>query len=255
MKSISDSNLVSIITPAYKAEYFIGETINSVLSQTYPNWELLVADDCSPDGTSVVVSAAKNIDKRIQLVKCERNGGPAAARNRALAHARGRWIAFLDSDDLWLPTKLEESISFAKKHNLPFVFTGYRRVSFDCSVVGRYVSVPEKLTYNDLLSNTAIATSSVLIDRAQIQKIVMEDVYYDDFVCWLHILKRGFTAHGLNKDLLRYRIVPNSFSRCKVKSAIEVWKIYRSVECLGRAHSFIVFCGYMFNAFRKYVRF
>lgn len=253
--NMADNDLVSIITPAFCAESIIKETIESVTSQTYLNWEMLVADDCSPDGTASVVSAAALLDPRIRLIRCTVNGGPAAARNAALAEARGRWIAFLDSDDLWLPTKLEETICYAVKNRSVLTFTGFRRISFDGSKVGRYIFVPRSLSYEQLLGNTAIATSTVLVDRHLVGDFAMEKVYYDDFVCWLRILKTGVTAHGLDKDLMRYRVLANSVSRNKYRSAVEVWKTYRITERLGIVRSVWFFMRYAYNAFLKYRKF
>lgn len=253
--SIVDDNLVSIITPAYRVEKIVQDTIDSVKSQTYRNWEMLVADDCSPDGTASVISAAAATDPRVRLIRCKVNGGPAAARNAALTEARGRWIAFLDSDDLWLPEKLEETIRHSLVNRSALTYTGFRRISYDGNETGCYISVPKSLTYQQLLGNTAIATSTVLVDRSLVGDISMKKVYYDDFVCWLEILRKGFQAHGLNKDLMRYRVVANSVSRNKRRSAAEVWKTYRQVENLGLFQSAWCFSRYASNALQKYRKF
>lgn len=248
-------NLVSIVMPAYRAAGTIEDSIRSVLAQTHTEWELLVADDCSPDATREVVAAWAQRDPRIRLVAMPVNGGPAAARNGALAQAQGRWIAFLDSDDLWLPRKLERSLAHARTTAAPLVFTGFRRISFDGSRTGDYIGVPRTLTYRQLLGNTAIATSTVLLDRAQCGEVRMKRVFYDDFACWLEILKPGRVAHGLDEDLMRYRVMPASVSRNKKRSAREVWKAYRQVEHLGRLASAWHFAGYALRALRKYRRF
>ena len=248
-------NLVSIITPAYKAASSLPATIASVLAQTYPHWELLIADDCSPDSTRAVISEWASKDSRIQLITLPTNSGPAAARNFALSAAVGRWIAFLDSDDLWLPEKLAQSIAFAQRQRAALVYTGYRRIDAHGHRTGQYIQVPSQLTYRQLLGNTAIATSTVLIDRNQTGSLRMEQVYYDDFVCWLSILKRGLTAHGLNEDLMRYRVMPKSVSRNKRHSAGEVWKIYRTTEQLGRVAASWYFLSYAGRALMKYRKF
>ena len=250
-----DSELVSIITPAYRVASIIDHTIASVVGQTYSNWELLIAEDCSPDNTAEIVAIAAAKDSRIRLLQCKKNGGPAAARNLALSQAKGRWIAFLDSDDLWLPTKLEETIGFARSRQSALTFTGYRRISHDGQKVGEFKSVPPTVGYSQLLGNTAIATSTVLIDRMQTGDVTMKAVYYDDFACWLEILKKGFLAHGLNSDLMRYRVVKNSVSRNKWKSAKEVWQAYRKVEGLNIVKSLWFFSSYSWNAYFKYRKF
>ncbi len=246
---------VSIIVPAYCAAGVVSATIESVRAQTWPHWEMLVADDCSPDNTRELVGEWTRRDPRIRLIPLARNGGPAAARNAALEQAKGRWIAFLDSDDLWLPQKLERCIAFAQDRKAALVYTGYRRISADGSRVGRYVGVPARLDYRQLLGNTAIATSTVLLDRSITGDVSMQRVYYDDFACWLEILKRGHVAHGLDEDLMRYRVMAKSVSRKKGRSAREVWKAYREVEHLGLTPSAWYFSRYAFNALRKYSRF
>ena len=252
---IVDDGLISIITPAFRVENIIKDAIDSVICQTYKKWEMLVADDFSPDGTASVVSALATRDARVQLIRCKVNGGPAAARNTALSAARGRGVAFLDSDDFWLPNKLEETINHAVTNHSALTYTGFRRISYDGAHTGGYISVPATLTYKQLLGNTAIATSTVLIDRYLVGDFTMKRVFYDDFACWLDILKKGFTAYGLNKDLMRYRVVSNSVSRNKLRSAVEVWKTYRQVEKLGLFRSSWYFSNYSLNGCRKYCRF
>jgi teichuronic acid biosynthesis glycosyltransferase TuaG len=250
-----DDRLVSIIVPAYKAAAHIGRTIESVVAQTYPHWEMLVADDCSPDDTRDVVARWSQREPRVRLIALERNGGPAAARNAALQRASGRWIAFLDSDDMWLPRKLERCLAHAQAHRAALVYTGYRRISQDEARVGEYIRVPRTLSYHKLLGNTAIATSTVLVDRAIAGDVRMAPVFYDDFVCWLSILKRGHVAQGLDEDLMRYRVLAQSVSRNKGRSAREVWNTYRQVERLGPLAASWYFLRYAFNALRKYRKF
>lgn len=246
---------VSIITPAYKAASYVEETIRSVLAQTHQDWELLIADDCSPDNTREVVQRWADSDSRIRLIPLERNGGPAAARNAALKHATGRWIAFLDSDDLWLPEKLERATSVARSSGAALVFTGFRRITADSQTVGRYIGVPPTLTYRQLLGNTAIATSTVLVDRKQTGEIQMRKTFYDDFDCWLQLLKRGLRAVGIDEDLMRYRVVQQSVSRNKKRSALQVWRAYRELEGLGPVAATWYFANYGLRAWWKYRRF
>tara|TARA_B100000787_G_scaffold156130_1_gene132048 strand:- start:30 stop:794 length:765 start_codon:yes stop_codon:yes gene_type:complete len=249
------TDLVSIITPAFRASSFIGETIKSVIAQTYPNWEMLIAEDCSPDDTREVIHQWTLIDPRIKLVAMDHNGGPALARNAALELAEGRWIAFLDSDDLWLPDKLERTIDYAKAHQAVLVFTGFRRISADGSSTGRYVDVPRTLSYHQLLGNTAIATSTVVLDRNVVGEVRMKKVYYDDFDCWLQILKRGTLAHGLGEDLMRYRVMNQSVSRNKRRSALHVWRAYRDLEKLNLPLSLWYFSRYAIRGLLKYRQF
>lgn len=252
MTKTFEQDLVSIITPAWKAASYIVETIASVQAQTYSNWEMLIVDDCSPDNTCEIIEELSAQDDRIRLIRRPENGGPARARNGALLHARGRWVAFLDSDDLWLPTKLATQLAFHKAQGGVISFTEYRRISSDSQRAGHLIRVPSRLTYDDLLSNTAIATSTVLIDRQLTGEFEMLPIYYDDFGCWLELLRSGGFAAGLNQDLMRYRVVEGSVSRNKWRSALEVWKTYRQVENLNIFRSTWHFSFYFFNALKKY---
>lgn len=250
-----DQQLVSIVTPAYKAQNYIAETIASVRAQSYPRWEMLIVDDCSPDRTFDAAMAAAAGDERVRILRQEKNGGPAAARNRALAEASGNWIAFLDSDDLWQPEKLKYQLAFHRACGAKITFTAFRRFSGIPRREGSLVTVPGRLTYFDLLGNTAIATSTVLVDRSRSGPIVMKDVYYDDFVCWLEILRPGGEARGLNEDLMRYRVLDTSVSRNKYKSSREMWRIYRETLGLGLFGASWYFGRYAVNGVRKYARF
>ncbi|WP_412478017.1 glycosyltransferase family 2 protein [Azonexus sp. IMCC34839] len=245
--------MVSIITPAYRCADVVAETIKSVIAQTYPHWELLIAEDCSPDSTRKVIERWTTVDHRIKLIKLDHNVGPAMARNAALDRAQGRWIAFLDSDDLWLPQKLEQCLEFARMRDAAFVFTGFRRIPLAGGEPGRYISVPATLGYRQLLGNTAIATSTVMLDTACIGRIRMRKTYYDDFDCWLQVVKKGITAHGLDADLMRYRVMEKSVSRNKGKSALKVWRAYRDMEGLSIPLSIWYFIQYAVRGVLKYL--
>ena len=245
-------DLVSIITPAYNSQSFIEETIRSVQEQNYSNWELIIADDCSLDRTACVVRDLANKDNRIIYLKARENRGPAQSRNLALQHSNGRYIAFLDSDDIWLEKKLDRQLSFMKSSQCAISYTAYRRITEDGNKTGRLIKIPKQLSYNALLSNTAIVTSTVMVDRRLTGNFRMKQTYYDDFALWLQILKTGHCAIALDEDLVRYRVVDNSVSRKKFRSASMVWKTYREIEKLGLLKSWWSFAGYMMNALIKY---
>ena len=247
-----NNDRVSIITPAFCAESVIGETIKSVIAQTHANWEMLIADDCSTDKTRDVVRQWAQQDPRIQLISLERNVGPAMARNAALERASGRWITFLDSDDLWLPQKLKRTLEHAKAYQAALTFTGFRRISENGKVIGRYVGVPRNLSYRQLLGNTAIATSTVLLDRNMVGDIRMKKTHYDDFDCWLQILKGGYLAYGLDENLMHYRVMGASVSRNKRRSAAHVWRAYRDLEGLSLHASIWYFSQYAIRGVLKY---
>lgn len=253
---IYEESLVSIIMPAYKASDYIGKSIDSVLSQTYQNWELIIADDCSPDNTREIISSYASRDKRIKPIFLEKNGGPALARNAALEGAKGRWVAFLDSDDVWMSDKLSKQKSFHLRTGATLTFTQFRRVSEDGVEVGHLIEIPDTIDYEELLGNTAIATSTVLVDRSLlIYPIKMKKVYYDDFVCWLDLLRAGALAYGLREDLMRYRVLKKSVSRNKINSAMQVWKIYRNHLDFGVFFSLALILRWGKNALLKYRKF
>jgi teichuronic acid biosynthesis glycosyltransferase TuaG len=249
------NDLVSIITPAYKAGAFIGPTIESVRAQDYTNWEMLIVDDCSPDDTCQRVEAFTALDPRIKLIRQPRNSGPAAARNAALARAIGRYVAFLDSDDTWVSGKLSSQLRYMSERDAAICFTQLRRISQDGKQIGRLITVPETLTYAQLLRNTAIVTSSVILDRAKTGAVQMPRAPYDDYALWLKLLRAGHVARGMPADLLRYRVVSGSVSRSKRKSALWVWQTYRDVEGLGLLRSAWSFMNYAVRGWLKYQRF
>ena len=252
MNPASTADLVSVIMPAYNAARFIDETAASVIAQTYTNWELLVVDDCSKDDTRAHLARLAALDPRIKPIYQEKNGGPARARNAALRAARGVYLAYLDADDVWLPQKLERQIAFMRERKTGLSYTAFRRMTFQGEQLGELRPLTPSLTYADLLKNTAIVTSTVVIDRRITGDFEMPITYYDDFATWLLILKRGHVAYGLDEDLLRYRIVVASVSRNKSKSAKMVWRTYRDIEKLSLPHSAWCFAHYAWRAFRKY---
>jgi teichuronic acid biosynthesis glycosyltransferase TuaG len=254
-QATTPADRVSIITPAYRAAAHIEATIRSVRNQSFPHWEMIVADDCSPDDTRAVVEAQAAIDPRIRLLPLSQNGGPARARNAALEAASGRWIAFLDSDDLWLPDKLEKQLHFHKGSGAALTCTGFRRISAGGERTGRYIAPPSSLDYRRALGLTGIATSTVMIDLERAGPVRMKPVYYDDFACWLDVLRDGELAKGLDEDLMRYRVMAGSISRNKLHSAKEVWKQLRTVERVGLPLAIHSFGRYAFHATLKYSRF
>ncbi|QDK43239.1 glycosyltransferase family 2 protein [Bacteriovorax stolpii] len=247
-----ENNLVSIITPAYGTEHFIAETIESVIAQTYPHWELLIVDDCSPDNLSSIVKNYAEKDTRVKYLKMPKNGGPANARNLALEAAKGRYIAFLDSDDLWEPQKLELQIRFMQKNQVAFSYTDYLRIQTDGTPYSFYNKCPSKMEYSDLLKNTAISTLTVILDKKEIPNIQMSPGWgYDDYVLWLTITKQGIPAYGLNSCLAKYRIMTQSVSSNKSRAIKWVWRIYREHEGFNFFKSLFYISNFSLNAFIK----
>jgi teichuronic acid biosynthesis glycosyltransferase TuaG len=243
--------LVSVVTPSWNVARLIGATIESVQAQTLTDWELVIADDCSTDETAAVVQSYAAKDPRVHLIRQPRNGGPALARQAAIERAQGRFIAFLDSDDLWLPAKLERQVAFTREQRAPLSFTAFRRINEAGSTTGRLIGVPRSLSYDQLLKNTSIATLTALVDRDITGPIAMKNEPYDDFCLWLSILKPGRVAHGLNEDLARYRVRGVSVSSRPLRSAGWVWHIYRNVERLPLLQSAWCFAHWGARAWLK----
>jgi teichuronic acid biosynthesis glycosyltransferase TuaG len=250
-----ENNLVSIITPAYRTKDFIAETIESVISQTYQDWELLISDDCSPDNLAEVVKKYTAKEPRVKYFKMEQNGGPANARNLSLSNANGRYVAFLDSDDLWHPEKLEKQINFMQKHNYTFSYTAYQRIKMNGEKFPFINKIPEKIDYKMLLKNTAISTLTVILDKSKIKNIKMTPGWgYDDYVLWLDILKTGTFAYGLNENLALYRVMDKSVSSNKARAIYWVWNIYRKQQKINLVFSLFYISSFLLNAFFKRIK-
>ena len=227
--------MISIIVPVYNAEHFIDETIESVLRQSCTDFELLLVDDCSTDGSAAKILEYADRDKRVKLISQPANKGAAAARNRGVSEALGRYIAFLDSDDLWTEDKLQKSFDHMQKKNAGFVFTGYEFVDEEGAPTGARVHVPECLDFKHALLNTNIFTSTVLIDTEKISKslCMMPDMESEDTATWWTILKAGHKAYGLNECLVKYRRTSGTLSANKLKAIRRIWNLYRRVAGLS----------------------
>ena len=250
IRSFSMNNLVSIITPSYNTSKFIEECICSVLDQSYTNWELIIVDDCSADNSPQIIK--KYNDKRIQLIELDSNVGAAEARNIALRRAKGKYIAFLDSDDLWESQKLEKQISFMETEDIAFSFSAYQPISEDGLKLYSIIHAPKSVTYSSYLKNTIIGCLTVVIDREKTGDFEMPNIRSShDMALWLLIMRRGFTAYGLDENLARYRIVSTSNTASKWRAAKDVWKVYREIEKLSFFYSSWCFLNYAFNALEK----
>ena len=244
--------LVSIITPVYNAERFLSETIKSVKEQTYKNWELLLVDDCSKDNSAKIIKEFNRTDDRIKYIKLEKNSGASISRNTGIKNAKGRFIAFVDSDDLWEPEKLEIQISYMLEKNLGFTFTSYRYMKENGVKTNKVAKAPFKINYNGLLKNTIIGCSTVVIDREIIGEFEMPLVKRgQDTATWLQILRNEKYAYGIQKDLVNYRLVGDSLSSNKIKALKRTWNTYRNVEKLNIFKCSYVFCFYVYNAIKK----
>ena len=234
--------LISIIVPVHNAGRYLDETIGAVLAQTEPNFELILVDDCSTDDSVAVIN--KYDDKRICLIKQTENKGAYAARNRGLEAAAGRYIAFLDADDIWSKYKLERTLFYLKEQGTGFVFTGYEFADENGVGTGAVVKVPRRRTFKGALNNTDIFTSTVMIDRDKIpdELIRMPNIKSEDTATWWTILKAGYVAAGLNENLVKYRRPSNSLSSDKKEALRRIWNLYRKVAGLNVVSSAFHFC-------------
>ncbi len=233
--------MISIIVPVYNAAPFIKETIDMVRRQSYTDWELILVNDCSADNSAQVIReylealATADGENRIRLLDKPVNEGAAEARNTGLDAATGRYIAYLDADDIWYPKKLEKEMQFLEEKGVGFVFTGYDFGDEMGRPTGKAVRVPATLTYRQALSRTVIFTSTVLFDTTIVDRklLRMPNVGSEDSATWWQILKTGITAYGLNESLAIYRRPGNSLSSNKGKAVQRIWNLYRNVEHLS----------------------
>jgi len=246
------NNLVSIITPSFNSSKFIDDCLRSILSQSYVHWELLIIDDCSLDNSKDIILGFSNLDERIKPIFLEKNVGPAEARNIGIRKAEGKYIAFLDSDDMWDSYKLDKQLSFMRENNIAFSFSNYQFMSENGQVLSNLILAPKKITYHSYLKNTIIGCLTVIIDREKTGSFEMPNIRSShDMALWLLIMKRGFSAYGLNENLAKYRVVSSSNTANKINSAKDVWSVYREIEKLNVMYSVFCFIGYVFNAIKK----
>ncbi len=247
-------DLISIITPLYNGEKFIAETIHSVQQQTYPDWEMIIVDDGSKDRSAQIVQSFLDRNDRIKLIR-QANAGSAAARNNALCHAKGRYVAFLDADDLWEPNFLKKQLAFIKEKDAGIVFASYRRIDERGYEILRPFIVPEKVNYLNLLKTCSISCLTALFDKKKTGEVFFNEKMKsmrDDFVFWLSILKKIDYAYGNKEILARYRVFANSTTGNKKRVIIPQFKVYHEVEKLGTAKSLYYLLNWAVNGFIKY---
>ncbi len=226
--------LVSVIIPTYNVEAFVKDALESVIAQTYDNWELIVVDDGSCDGTLELLRVYEGKDTRIRVCALERNSGQAVARNHAVAVAKGRYIAFLDSDDMWLPYKLERQVSaFQEYEDAAVVFSYYEKISENGVRSGRIVTSPSRVTYDALLYGNVIGGLTGMYDTQKVGKIHIKAIGHEDYAMWLEILKKGYVGVNTCDVQALHRVRSGSVSADKVKAARWQWNIYRNVEKLN----------------------
>ena len=245
-------DLISVIMPAFNAESTIKEAIDSVCSQTYRALELIVIDDASQDQTSYVAECQATQDGRIRLLRHEKNAGVSLSRCEGAQFARGAWLAFLDSDDLWLPEKLEKQIALRDRTDAKLLFTASGFIKEDGKPLDYVLHVPEMIGYRKLLKQNLISNSSVLIQGELYERCsTLGDDMHEDYACWLNVLKEGRTAYGIDEPLMIYRLSPGSKSSDKLEAAKMNWRTYRAVG-LNVFRAFYYMAWYTINGILKY---
>lgn len=249
-----EEELCSVIMPAYNSEKYIAEAIESVIKQTYKNWELIIVNDASTDRTEKIIKSYQKKDKRIKLISLPKNQGVANARNTAIQNAEGRYIAFLDADDYWEKEKLQDQIRFMENKNITFSYHDYKLLN-TAKNKEKQIKVPSKLDYNKLLKgNTTGSCLTVCIDRKIADKIYFPDEKHEDYICWLNVLKNyDIKGYGLNKALGTYRIGKKSISSNKLQSAVWNWQVYRKSQKISILKTIYYMSFYVVNGLKKYL--
>lgn len=245
------SQSVTIIMPAYNAFATIREAILSVQSQTFADWELIVVDDRSRDATAEVCTEIAMSDPRVKLIRAEMNGGVARARNLGLEAATGTHVAFLDSDDLWLPHKLETQFSSATRSQ--FLYTPYEHISIDGNFLKRVIP-PESVSYRDMLGGNLIGTLTVLLSRDALASDKFPLRGHEDYALWLQVLRRVPRAErrGGSTPAAQYRKSAGSVSANKLRAAKWHWDIYRQQEQMSTPSACLHMCKYAYRSFLKH---
>ncbi len=249
-----DNIMISIITPLYNSSKFLKDTIDCVINQTYKNWELILVDDCSTDDSYEIAKEYRQKDNRIKVYRLKENSGAAQARNYALKKSKGRFVAYLDSDDLWKKNKLKIQLDYMIKHNYAFSCTDYEKIKENGNTLNKIVKIPKKVNYNLFLRNTIIQTVGVMVDTKKTGKAILKMPNIrrrQDAATWCQILKQGYNCYEVPFNLSYYRVVSNSLSSNKLKAIKTNWYWYRKIEKLPLTKTIYCFIGYAINAVKK----
>lgn len=249
------SGQVSIIMPSYNTGHFIKDTIESVLKQTYSEWELIIVDDCSTDDTDQIVKPYL-ADERIRYIKNDTNSGAAVSRNRALREAKGKWIAFLDSDDLWEPDKLETQIAFMEKNDYHFSYTNYIEIDEESSPNGKSVTGPKRISKHGMYNYCWMGCLTVMYNAEKVGLIQIADIKKNnDYAMWLKVCKKA-NCYLLDETLARYRKRSGSISNHGYMKLIKWhYKLYREAENKNPISSFVLTVRNLFFGVLKKIRY
>lgn len=243
---------ITIIMPTYNSERYVQDSIMSVINQSYEDWELIVIDDASKDKTIEIILNSFGSDQRIKVIALKDNQGAAVARNTGLEKANGKYIAFLDSDDLWRRDKLETQLMFMEEKKVAFCFTAYEFLNTP-EKKRKVVHVPKTMTYKDVLKNTRIGTLTVMINSEIVGDFRMPLARRgQDLLTWVTILKKGYIAYGIDIPLAYYRTVKGSLSNNRLVALKRTWKNYRTFLKMNFLEAGYYFSFYVFNAVKKH---
>jgi len=244
--------LISVITPVFNREKYIVDTVESVLRQSYRDFEYILIDDCSTDNSLSILKEYEKRDKRVKVISLKKNSGPAGARNVALKKAEGRFIAFLDSDDVWLEDKLEMQLAFMKQKDAVISFTSFMLINEDGDFKGKIVKARPVVDLDTFLKCTCIGFSTSMVDVEKTGELHLNaDTTREDSELWIRLLKRGFVAYGIEKPYVKYRVHKGNISANKLKAAYGTWDMYYRVSGLGFFKSMYYFAHYAINGILK----
>lgn len=251
---VYDNEIVSVITPVYNAERYLRQTVESAALQTYKQMEIVLVDDCSTDNSAEIIGELKKQYQNIVYHRQPKNMGAGVARNTALELATGRYVAFLDADDIWKKNKTARQIKLMKMKNASMSYTAIEMIDEEGKVIKQKRNVKESVNYKFLLHNTMIATSTVIVDRNKMGDFRMPIRRGgQDYATWLKLLRNGSTAVGINEALEQYRVAAGSLSSNKFKSIKQVWEIQTQDEEINKvAAVWHIFC-FVVNALKKYL--
>ena len=242
---------VSVIMPVYNAKATVAASISSVLRQSFEYWELIIIDDCSQDGSRKIVKSIARGQPRIRLFSNKSNKGTAYSRNVGIAKSRGKWIAFLDSDDLWRVDKLEKQVRLMQESGALISYTGTTYMDSEGDILKYYLKANQKLTYRELLKRNIMSCSSVMVRRDVMKREMFSNGHlHEDYAAWMSIVKKVGYAHGLNEPLLTYRLSKGSKSSGRINSALMTYRAYRYVRFSSLA-SFVLMLRYAMHSITK----